>query len=199
MVIVGQPKTTAQYIQVAGHVGRDRNRPGLVLTQYSPSKPRDRSHFERFRSYHERLYSMVEPASLTPFTPSSVQKTMPGIIAAYLRQTKDMITAENPSAAVSYLEECFEVIRNRCAEVAPDELTQLEGCLDEMRSNLQGWQKGNWNLSNQMGENTAQLRRAGSPYHPNWKNLSWATMNSMRTVDAECHAEICQKQPPAQE
>jgi hypothetical protein len=198
MAIVGQPKTTAQYIQVAGRVGRDRNKPGLVLTQYAPSKPRDRSHFEKFRSYHERLYSMVEPASLTPFTPSSVQKTLPGIIAAYLRQTKDSNSAQRPTLAAKHLDECFDLIRKRCNQIAPDELSQLDGCLEEMRNDLQGWDKQDWNLTNQMGENTAQLRRAGSPYHPNWEHLSWPTMNSMRSVDAECRAEICQEQPPSQ-
>lgn len=198
MAIIGQPKTTAQYIQVAGRVGRDPKKPGLVLTQYAPTKPRDRSHFEKFRSYHERLYAMVEPASLTPFTPSSVQKTLPGVIASYLRQSKDLAAAESPSVAANYLDDCFELIRERCAEIAPGELSQLEGYLEAMRNDLQGWQKANWNLSNQMGENTAQLRRAGSPYHPNWEHLSWPTMNSMRSVDAECRAEICQKQPPTQ-
>jgi len=60
----GQPKTTAQYIQVTGRVGRKWwERPGLVLAVYVPNKPRDRSHFERFRTYHERLYAQVEPAT----------------------------------------------------------------------------------------------------------------------------------------
>lgn len=58
MAVVGQPKTTSQYIQVTGRVGRRWwERPGVVLTLYGASKPRDRSHFEKFRSYHERLYA----------------------------------------------------------------------------------------------------------------------------------------------
>jgi superfamily II DNA or RNA helicase len=59
--IVGQPKTTAQYIQVTGRVGRRWwERPGLVAMLYNPSKARDRSHFEQFRSYHRRLYERVD-------------------------------------------------------------------------------------------------------------------------------------------
>ena len=67
MTIVGQPKTTAQYIQVSGRVGRRADiSPGLVIVIYGAAKPRDRSHYERFRTYHQSLYAQVEPTSVTP-------------------------------------------------------------------------------------------------------------------------------------
>ena len=57
MGVVGQPKTTASYIQVTGRVGRRwMDRAGLILMIYNPSKSRDRSHFEQFHGYHRRLY-----------------------------------------------------------------------------------------------------------------------------------------------
>ena len=96
MAVVGQPKTTSQYIQVTGRVGRKSDRPGLVVTIYAASKPRDRSHFEKFRSYHERLYSQVEPTSVTPFSRPALDRAAHAVIATYVRQLGDSDQAESP-------------------------------------------------------------------------------------------------------
>lgn len=87
MAVVGQPKTTAQYIQVTGRVGRNwKNVPGLVLTLFSPSKPRDISHYEQFHSYHRRLYEYVEPTSVTPFSEATLERALAAILFGWLVQ-----------------------------------------------------------------------------------------------------------------
>ena len=42
---------------MSSRVGRSKDKPGLVVVLYGQSKPRDRSHYERFRSYHQKLYA----------------------------------------------------------------------------------------------------------------------------------------------
>lgn len=193
MTILGQPKTTAQYIQVAGRVGRDRSRPGLVVTIYNPARPRDRSHFERFRSYHDRLYSNVEPASLTPFTTPAVQKTISGLLAGYLRQTQVVAkTGESLYEARIFAGEARDIIFARCEEVtgtpaSPELESLIEGYITIMRMTPLNV----WSRTDQMSVDPALLRRAGAPCHPNWKRTDcWPTLTSMRTVDAECRAGV---------
>ncbi|MFD0637877.1 helicase-related protein [Catenulispora yoronensis] len=70
MLMVGQPKTTSEYIQATSRVGRGRNN-GVVTTLFRSNRARDRSHFETFRGYHEALYRNVEPTSVTPWSLAS--------------------------------------------------------------------------------------------------------------------------------
>ncbi|HJK98935.1 MAG TPA: helicase-related protein, partial [Polyangiaceae bacterium LLY-WYZ-14_1] len=83
MVVAGQPKTTAEYIQASSRVGR--RHPGLVVTVFNLSKPRDRSHYERFGSYHESFYRFVEANSLTPFSGPALDRGLAGALVAMAR------------------------------------------------------------------------------------------------------------------
>ncbi|MFB6613191.1 DISARM system helicase DrmA [Streptomyces sp. NPDC056367] len=86
MLVVGQPKNTAEYIQASSRVGRDARRPGLVVTLYNWSRPRDLAHFEDFAHYHDTFYRQVEALSVTPFTRRALDRgTAPTYVAA-LRQ-----------------------------------------------------------------------------------------------------------------
>lgn len=87
MTIVGQPKTTAQYIQVSGRVGRRKDRPGLVVTLYNGFKARDKSVYEDFTSYHQRLYANVEPSVLTPFSTPALKRGLRATLIGFIRQT----------------------------------------------------------------------------------------------------------------
>lgn len=66
MVVYGQPKSAAEYIQATGRVGR-RNA-GLVVVLYNWARARDQSHFERFDDFHRRIHMHVESLTVTPFS-----------------------------------------------------------------------------------------------------------------------------------
>lgn len=102
MGIVGQPKMTAQYIQVSGRVGRrPYERPGLIVTIYSNQNSRDKSHFEHFNEYHQRLYAQVETTSLTPFSTASLERGLTAVIIGFLRQRLDWQMAIYPALELS--------------------------------------------------------------------------------------------------
>jgi hypothetical protein len=92
MVVIGQPKTHAEYIQATSRVGRDDTRPGLVVTLLNIHKPRDRSHYERFRHYHETFYRSVEVASVTPFSARALDRGFAGALVGLARHTRPELT-----------------------------------------------------------------------------------------------------------
>ena len=101
MVVLGQPKVHAEYIQATSRVGRDAERPGLVVTLLSVHKPRDRSHYERFRHYHETFYRSVEAASVTPFSPRALDRGFAGAMVALARHREPALTPWNGAGRVA--------------------------------------------------------------------------------------------------
>jgi hypothetical protein len=93
MVVLGQPKTTSEYIQATSRVGRTDDRPGLVVTLLNIHKPRDRSHYERFRHYHETFYRSVEVGSVTPFSARALDRGFAGALVALARHGEPKLTA----------------------------------------------------------------------------------------------------------
>lgn len=124
MGVIGQPKTTASYIQVTGRVGRKWwERAGLILMLYSPAKSRDRSHFEQFHSYHRRLYERVEPTSATPFALSAIQRALPGALITWARQQSDAVVS-NHAAYEDAVDSALEILKDRCESVQSEEDVQ---------------------------------------------------------------------------
>jgi hypothetical protein len=121
MVVTGQPKTIAEYIQSTSRVGRDGNRPGLVLTLLNMAKPRDRSHYERFRAFHASFYRSVEPTSVTPFSPRALDRGLAAITVALARLGTRALTPQPTAAQVAAhranLDAVCRTIRNRASRI----------------------------------------------------------------------------------
>jgi len=123
MVVFGQPKTSAEYIQATSRVGRDYKRPGVVVTLLNIHKPRDRSHYERFGAYHQTFYRSVEATSVTPFSPRALDKGFGGTLVALARQGHEPMTPPLGATAIlnerQQLDFVVEKLSQRAAAHAP--------------------------------------------------------------------------------
>ena len=113
MVVLSQPKTHAEYIQATSRVGRDDARPGLVVTLLNAHKPRDRSHYERFRHYHETFYRAVEVASVTPFSARALDRGFAGALVGLARHAEPRLT---PPAGAGTIAEVRAGLERRLLE-----------------------------------------------------------------------------------
>jgi len=118
MMVLGQPKTSAEYIQATSRVGRDPRRPGLVVTIFNIHKPRDRSHYERFGSYHASFYRSVEATSVTPFSPRALDRALVGTLVALVRHFQPRLTPPRGAELVPEVRSALSEIANRLAERA---------------------------------------------------------------------------------
>ena len=124
MVVLGQPKTAAEDIQATSRVGRDANRPGLVVTLLNIHRPRDRSHYERFQSWHTSFYRAVEATSVTPFSPRALDRGLAGVTVALARLSLQTLTPPLGASQVGQsrleLETVVETISRRAAAHNPE-------------------------------------------------------------------------------
>jgi hypothetical protein len=191
MTVVGQPKSTSQYIQVTGRVGRRwEERPGLIATIYSPTKPRDRSHYEKFRSYHERLYAQVEPTSVTPFAPPVLRRALHAVLIAWVRQRVDLPSVVSPYPVPdTALATAQAILERRVNKVDPEEAAALALVL---ASRIKEWETrlpGDWRRQTDSSE-PGLMYSAGDYADPEQRRRSWAVPTSLRNVDAECQGVI---------
>ncbi len=195
MTIVGQPKTTSQYIQVSSRVGRNPDAPGLVVVIYNPSKPRDRSHYERFRTYHQSLYAQVEPTSVTPFSPPAVERALHAIIVAITRQLTPPPVSDNPrpyplEEGTDLRERIIRLVLERVRIVDSDEIENVRASIMKRLREWQAWDPSEYGGFGAPPVSPPLIYPAGSRELPDWLGHSWPTMNSMRNVDATCEGEV---------
>ena len=94
MLVQGQPKTAAEYIQATSRIGRDVTRPGLVLTVLNLHKPRDRVHYEQFGHFHRSFYRAVEATSVTPWAARALDRALAAVVVALARHIDPALTPE---------------------------------------------------------------------------------------------------------
>ncbi len=122
MVVGGQPKTTAEYIQATSRVGRSKEAPGLVCTIFNWARPRDLSHYEQFEHYHATFYQHVEALSVTPFAARAIDRGLTALLVAYVRLLDATFNPNTGAGRLTdrthpYITRAIEDIATRAAEV----------------------------------------------------------------------------------
>ena len=211
MVVLGQPKTSAEYIQATSRVGRDPGRPGLVVTLLNVHKPRDRSHYERFATYHASFYRAVEATSVTPFSPRAMDRALVGALVALSRHFNPTMTpargAEQIVAERTALEtaaQCFaDRARDHDADKSAADAKHLRDLvLQTCRSLLDDWvdiaadvQKTHSRLQYQQWETSGAQRLLYDLLDPDLPNLplkrqQFRANRSMRDVEPSVELNI---------
>ncbi len=141
MVVAGQPKATAEYIQATSRVGRTF--PGLVCTVFNWARPRDLSHYETFEHYHATFYKHVEPLSVTPFSPGALQRGLAGLLVSLVRLRSNEFNPNESAARITtgnpYVQDAIETIVRR-AELIGDGNATGDFCRAELLSKADLWQ-----------------------------------------------------------
>ena len=187
MVVTGQPKTTAEYIQATSRVGRTH--PGLVCVVFNWARPRDLSHYEKFEHYHATFYQQVEALSVTPFAPRTLDRGLAALLVSYVRllgsefnanSQAGMVTGTHPSlaAAIEELSACARAITQseEVGEAVRKELEYLKTTWLHQIANMTGGATLGYQ-SKRDGQTIGLLRSPSKDWMP------FTCLNSLRDVE----------------
>ena len=145
MLVQGQPKTAAEYIQATSRVGREGPKPGLVVTLLNIHKPRDRTHYEQFRAFHMSFYRAVEATSVTPFADRAMDRALAATLVAAMRHVEPDLTPSKAAERVAANEQAFAVVEAIVREklkiaVQPNEVEAVSArCLGRLAALKDAW------------------------------------------------------------
>lgn len=196
MFILGQPKTTAEYIQASSRVGRKFS--GLVFMLYNPNRSRDRSFYEHFQRYHGSFYAEVEATSVTPFASRARERALHAAFVIIARHTISELKLGNSAgnfdpnspkvkAIRDYLLDRF---RRQDESEADDIAKHLDSIIERWSAKASEFTEGlcysgnsdpNGNLLVPFDSQTSTLTTQANEF---------PTMNQMRNVDAMCGVSV---------
>jgi hypothetical protein len=125
IIMNSMPRNIAEYIQASSRVGRDSY--GIVLTVHHPFRARDISHYEKFIEFHEKMYSYVEPISITPFTRKAVERYLGLYLATMLRHTTSFTDRSSANDILTYKDDELLQLVNKLTEYFEDRCQRLNG------------------------------------------------------------------------
>jgi hypothetical protein len=192
MLMNGQPKATAEYIQATSRVGREAH-PGLVFSLFRSTRPRDRSHYENFLPYHAALYRFVEPTSVTPWSPPSRDRSLHAALLILVRHHLGLASDDKAGDIVRHLPAVDGYIEQLVGVTEAVETRETSRTRAELQHFRDDWIE----RANRATRESKRLY-----YTPNGRgqiNLiqdfnskvnAWQTLRSMRNVDRESVLDV---------
>jgi hypothetical protein len=190
MVVAGQPKTTAEYIQATSRVGRSF--PGLVCTVFNWTRPRDLSHYETFEHYHATFYAQVEPLSVTPFSPRAIDRGLSALLASLVRQRGAEFNANLGAGGITgahpYMREAISMLVERARQLTQNDAA-AELVEHELHARRDLWlaeaadRTGGRMLGYQDQRNGTTIGLLKEPSLASWELFT--CLNSLRDVEPE--------------
>ncbi|MFT0614644.1 helicase-related protein [Rhodococcus qingshengii] len=194
MAVMGQPQSSAEYIQSTSRVGRKY--PGLVVTIFNSGRSRDRSHYESFIPYHQALYRAVEATSATPFAARARDRGLHGVLVSLARLLVPGLAADSSAYLAEDnwdgLRQVAGILERRVDEVASEEAEDTRKQVDKL---LDVWAEAGEQKPRMKYRNSKNLDAAllvdpataltNDTIEYSQDEAPWPTLQSMRDVDAE--------------
>jgi len=192
MLMLGQPKANAEYIQASSRVGR-HGVPGLVVTFLNATRSRDRSHYETFGTFHQALYRHVEPTSVTPWSTSSRRRALHAALVILVRHGLGLSQDDQAGEVLQHTGELAEAasrLVRRAAAADPFAADETRADLDRL---CEEWLDAAEEARRQ-GKHL-YYKPAGKAQRSLLKNFDrpggmWEAQHSMRSVDRECQIMV---------
>jgi hypothetical protein len=189
MLVNSQPKLTSEYIQATSRVGR-KNVPGVVVSLFSPVRPRDRSHYEDFRAYHESLYRFVEPTSVTPYALPARLRTLHAAMVAIVRHGLSIEWSVNDGAKKIDLQSpeflnAMDLFKEKIKASDENEYLNVFNLLDQRIDEWSQFINSGVALLYDRKSAGHQFNSLLKTYGSSIAGSAWPTMMSVRNVDGE--------------
>lgn len=195
MTVMGQPQSSAEYIQATSRVGRQH--PGLVVTIFNAARSRDRSHYENFIPFHQALYRAVEATSATPFAARARDRALHGVLVSLARLLIDELSGQDAAHRAADHEEDLArvagILAKRARDVTDDE--EADETARQVNELVEVWvrdAKDRMDMRYHDRKNhdeslliTADAAITAEDVDYSMHEAPWPTLQSMRDVDAE--------------
>ena len=191
MVINGQTKSTSEYIQASGRIGRKD--PGIVITNYTYIRPRDLSYFENFIQFHSTYHKAVEPGTLTPFSSRSRDRGLAGVFVALIRMNSKTLS-NNPKMFNYWNDESVKEFVNKIKKQILERVNEIDksesvGTKEDIEELIKKWEAARTEYNNWTSKGTGDLKYRRNPFTNKTESDFIYLLNSSRDAYDE-HAFV---------